>query len=135
MPGALVWESYATDKTPPHPRGRSSFIEPWTAAVLMEGNVEVGHVWLTTLMDAVFVDFTFDDAVNGAMDDAVLPFVVEGFLGYRGHTFAFYRTEGHGMVHLTNLRSGTEWHCYWEEIDEVVATMKKSKDFVAREIR
>ncbi len=60
----LAWKSYTTDKTPPHPTGRAPMVEAWSAAVLMDGGNEVGHVWFTTCLDAVFADFTFDDSIT-----------------------------------------------------------------------
>lgn len=134
--GELVWESYRTDTTPAHPQGRVVSVEPWCAAMLMDGKREVGHVWVTFCMDAVYADFTFDDAVSGAIDAAVLPFVVEGFLGFDGHTFGFFRDdEKFRSVHLTNLRSGSEWHGDWDAIDAVVGAMKSSESYTARQIR
>lgn len=134
----LVWGAFDVGGGPPHPEtplGPSD--EPWTCAELTDSaGIVFARVWVGTVHTTVVADFSFEDALNGTNDDAVLPLLVDGFFGDDGHTLGYYRNRDQfSDVRVTNLRTGSCWMFKWSSMDERVAEMKASPDYVPRAMR
>lgn len=132
----LVWGSFDVGGGPAHPSAaKDPSGEPWTCAELNdERNEAFACVWVGEDGDTVVADFTFVDALRGTSDAASLPLLVDGFFGHDGHTFGYYRKK-YRSVRFTNLRTKTSWATTWDELDDVVAEMKTSNDYVRRRMR
>ncbi|MCB9593503.1 MAG: hypothetical protein H6719_12285 [Sandaracinaceae bacterium] len=137
--GRLVWGGYDVGVGDAHPAGAANPSgEPWDFAVLATEDEDtiLARVWLATIESRVVADFEFDDALDGQVDEAVLPLLVEGFFGDEGHTLGYYRNpDRFDQARLTNLRTGSSWWFSWESIDEQVQEMKASPAFVPRDMR
>lgn len=135
----LIWGSYDEGVGDPHPLGASTPSgEPWDFAVLARADDDavVARVWVATIDRRVVADFSFDDALGGEQDEAVLPLLVEGFFGDEGHTLGHYRSyDRFEEVRFTNLRTGASWWVSWEAMDQMVEAMKASPAYVPRAMR
>lgn len=137
--GQLVWGSYDVGVGDAHPTGATNPCgEPWDFAVLAteEDRAILARVWVGSIGARVVADFSFDDALQGAEDAAVLPLLVDGFFGDDGHTLGYYRNRDRfSHVRFTNLRTGSCWSVSWDTMDETVEAMKTSPAFVPRAMR
>ncbi len=134
----LVWGAYDVGAGEPHPtEPLDPSGEPWTHAVLSDAaDTTLARLWVGTIHTRVVADFSFDDALHGTVDAAVLPLVVDGFFGDDGHTLGYYRDrDRYGDARLTNLRTGSCWSMSWDSIEELAAEFRASPQFVARAMR
>ena len=137
--GQLVWGSYDVGVGDAHPTGATNPCgEPWDFTVLAteEDRAILARVWVGSIGARVVADFSFDDALHGAEDAAVLPLLVDGFFGDDGHTLGYYRDRDRfSHARFTNLRTGSCWSVSWDTMDETVEAMKTSPAFVPRAMR
>ena len=136
---ALVWGGHDEGVGEPHPsEATDPSGKPWDFVVLAreDDNTVLARVWVGSIHTRVVADFSFDDALRGTEDEAVLPLLVEGFFGDDGHTLGYYRSvDRFTDVRFTNLRTGSFWPLSWESMDEMVEQMKLSPSFVRRDMR
>lgn len=134
----LVWGGYDIGSGPSHPTTPLDPAgEPWGAATLSDSaNTALARVWFYAVHTTVVAEFSFEDALNGTSDDAVLPLLMDGFFGDDGHTLGYYRNRDQfSDVNVTNLRTRSSWMSSWDSMDERVAEMKASPDYVPRAMR
>ncbi len=137
--GTLVWGSHDEGVGEPHPTGATNPSGgAWDFAVLTreDDRTVLARVWVGSIHTRVVADFSFDDALNGLENEAVLPLLIDGFFGEDGHTCGYFRNlDRFGSVRFTNLRTEASWSVSWETMDRMLEEMKASPAFVARDMR